>query len=96
MADSIDVYKGITDAIILTSLITLILFVGFNAQLLPTWIFINSLSLVLHTPLLSINMPSNLHYTLVSRDLDLLRLSTGEGLQEEMQSSDLASNLLNY
>ena len=41
-------------------------------SLLPTWMFINALSLIAHLPLLNSNMPANAHYFL-RKYLDILR-----------------------
>ena len=49
----------------------------FGGRLLPTWIYINSLQLVVYAPLVAISMPSNLHYFLVNY-LHLMRLNFGE------------------
>ena len=45
-----------------------------SGSLVPLWMFINSLSLVAHVPLLSENLPSNLSYCLV-KILDIVRLN---------------------
>ena len=34
---------------------------GFGGRLLPTWMFINSMQLVTHSPLLTTFMPANMH-----------------------------------
>ncbi len=43
-------------------------------DLLPTWMFINSLSLITHTPLMNTDMPANAH-NFLNRYLDLVRLN---------------------
>ena len=62
------------DIAMMSAIISLIFFIGIGGRLLPTWMFLNSLQLVVHTPLLSTNMPSNLHYFLV-KYLNLLRMN---------------------
>ena len=44
----------------------LLLLIGMNARLLPMWMFINSMQLFVHTPLLASYMPSSLNYFLKS------------------------------
>lgn len=51
----------------------LIFVIGIGGRDLPTWMFFNSLSLVLHVPLLPTNMPSNLHMFLIDY-LNLIRM----------------------
>ena len=45
-----------------------------GGRLLPTWMYINTLQLVVYTPLVTTNMPSNLHYFL-NNYLQLFRLN---------------------
>ena len=45
-----------------------------SGSLVPLWMFINSLTLIAHAPLLSESLPSNLSYYLV-KILDILRLN---------------------
>ena len=45
-----------------------------SGSLVPLWMFVNSLSLIAHVPLLSENLPSNLSYCLV-KILDIVRLN---------------------
>ena len=52
----------------------MILLIGFGGHLLPTWMFLNSLQLVSHVPMLDANMPANLHYFLAEY-LSLVQLS---------------------
>ena len=51
-----------------------LLFIGISGGLLPTWIFINSASLLMHIPLFNTGLPADLHYFL-TKYLDLLRLN---------------------
>ena len=48
--------------LIVMAIVVLLLFCG--GRLIPTWMFLNSLSLIAHLPLLAVLMPSNLHYFL--------------------------------
>ena len=52
------------DGALITVAGVLILFIGLGGRLLPTWMFLNSLQLIVHLPLLSKSMPSNLHFFL--------------------------------
>ena len=56
------------------SCVFLIVFLGIGANLLPTWMFVNSMQLIMHTALLKTSMPSNLHYFLIHY-LNLLRMN---------------------
>lgn len=52
-----------------------ILFIGLGGSLLPTWMFLNSLQLIVHLPLVATLMPSNLHMFLL-KYLSFMRLKT--------------------
>ena len=56
-----------------TALMGVMLLVGMGGSLLPTFMFLNSMQLIVHTPLLATNMPGNLHMFLL-KYLDMLRL----------------------
>lgn len=70
------------------------LFIGMGARLLPTWMFINSLQLIAHTPLLAANMPSNLNYFLV-QILGVARLNS-KHLDEVIESQERQDGISNY
>ena len=72
------------DMTIMSSSLTVNFFVGIGGRLLPTWMFLNSLQLIVHTPLLATNMPSNLHYFLV-RYLDMFRMNV-KSIDSDMES----------
>lgn len=72
----------------------LALFIGFGGRLLPTWMFINSMQLIAHTPLLQTNMPANLHMFL-QRYLDLLRLNV-ESFSQLLDVIETEKGILNY
>ena len=61
----------------------LVFVIGIGGRDLPTWMFLNSLSLVLHTPLLPTNMPSNLHMFLLDY-LNLIRMKI-ESVDEQVE-----------
>ena len=67
--DNFEIVRGLAIA-------TFILMFAFAAigSILPTWIFINSVSLVAHTTLLNTLMPGNVHY-IFNRYLNLVRLN---------------------
>ena len=82
----------------MSSSIFVVLFMGMGARLLPTWMFLNSMQLIAHTPLLNTYMPSNLHYFLI-KFLNLVRIfskaidETLEGWQHDgLQSYEMTQN----
>ena len=72
----------------------LLIFLGINANLLPTWMFLNSIQLIMHTALLSTSMPSNLHYFL-NHYLSILRMNP-ESLDLAMEVWLSESGLIDY
>lgn len=52
------------DVLSVTTFVPLLILLGIGGRLLPVWMFINSMQLLVHTPLLSMHMPANLHYFL--------------------------------
>ena len=46
------------------TMITFVMFSFVGGRLLPTWMYFNTLQLIVYTPLVTSNMPSNLHYFL--------------------------------
>ena len=61
------------DGALITVGCLLLIFIGLGGRLLPTWMFLNSLQLIVHLPLLSTSMPSNLHFFLV-KYLNFIRM----------------------
>lgn len=62
----------------------LLFFVGIGGRLLPTWMFLNSMQLFVHVPMLEIYLPGNLSYFLADY-LGRIRLKSGsiaEGINE--------------
>ena len=53
----------------------LLLLLGVGGRLLPTWMFLNSMQLIVHTPMLATYVPANLHYFLV-KYLSIFRLNS--------------------
>ena len=47
--------------------------IGIGGGILPTWMFLNTMSLIVHTPLLITDMPANLH-DFLQKYLDIMRL----------------------
>lgn len=72
----------------------LLILLGINANLLPTWMFINSMQLIMHTALLTTNMPSNLHFFLFHY-LNILRLNP-EALDLSVEAKLSESGLIDY
>ena len=56
----------VIDMISITSaaMMIFVMFSFVGGRLLPTWMYFNSLQLIVYTPLVTTNMPSNLHYFL--------------------------------
>ena len=50
--------------VICVVMLIVLLLLTCGGRLLPTWMFLNSLSLLAHLPLLGVMMPANLHYFL--------------------------------
>lgn len=67
----------------LACLFTVLAFMGFGPSMVTIWMFINTLQLILHTPLMAIPIPSNLHYFLV-RYLDVARLQVSYVTNHEL------------
>ena len=65
---------NIVDIVMFAVFLSLLFFLGINARLLPTWMFLNSMQLIVHAVLLSTSMPSNLHYFLWHY-LNLIRMN---------------------
>ena len=63
-AEELDEIIGYVSTFILAVLSLLFLLIGAGGRLLPTWMFVNSLQLFVHTPLLASYMPSGLAYFL--------------------------------
>ena len=72
----------------------LLFLLGINARMLPTWMFLNSIQLIIHSALLSTNMPSNLHYFLFHY-LNLFRLNP-EAVDLEMEIWQRESGQIDY
>ena len=60
-------------SLFLISLFLMLGFVGLGHKVLAFWMFVNSIQLVLHVPLLAIPIPANMHYFL-AQYLDIARL----------------------
>ena len=63
------------NGLMITCFLPMLLLLGFGGRLLPTWMFLNSMQLLVHTPLLATFMPANLHVFLVDY-LSVIRLSS--------------------
>lgn len=78
----------------LTIFCFLFLFVGLGARLLPTWMFLNSLQLIVHTPLIAAYMPANLNYFLIQL-LGIARLSSKK-IDEAIETWQWEEGFQNY
>ena len=65
-----------------------------GARLLPTWMFLNSLQLIAHTPLLATYMPANLNYFLIKL-LKIARLNVDK-IDEYMEAWEKQQGMDNY
>lgn len=72
----------------------LLLLMGFGGRLLPTWMFVNSMQLVTHSPLLTTFMPANMHVFLTDY-LGWLRLYSVE-LDFKLESWQHERGLYDY
>ena len=74
-ARAIDVFENVINSILMTGLLPMLFLIGLGGQLLPTWMFLNSLQLITHLPMIDAHKPANLHYFLVNY-LSLIRLNS--------------------
>lgn len=74
-ADAIDSLENFINSVVVLGLLPMMLILGFGGRLLPTWMFLNSLQLLAHLPMLDAHVPANLHYYLVYY-LSLIRLNS--------------------
>ena len=74
----------IVDIVMFVACMSLLFLLGMNARILPTWMFLNSIQLIMHSVLLSTSMPSNLHYFLLHY-LNLIRMSPPSYLNKETE-----------
>lgn len=70
----------------------MIFVIGIGGRDLPTWMFYNSLSLILHTPLLPTNMPTNLHIFLIDY-LNFIRFKI-ESVEQQIEQWQLKYGLI--
>lgn len=74
-AEMLDHVMTTLDTAMIASLAPMALYVGLGGRLLPIWMFLNSMQLVVHLPLLPTNMPGNAHYFL-THYLSYIRLNS--------------------
>ena len=72
----------------------LLLLLGVGGRLLPTWMFLNSMQLIVHTPMLATYVPANLHYFLV-KYLSIFRLNSKQ-INDLVKNWQLENGLFNY
>ena len=82
------------DGALVTVALVLLLFIGLGGRLLPTWMFLNSLQLIVHLPLISTSMPSNLHFFLI-KYLYFIRMSA-ESIDLQIEVWERESGLADY
>ena len=63
------------NVVLTMGLVPMLLVLGMGGKLLPTWMFINSLQLMTHIPMIDANVPSDLHYFLANY-LSVIRLDS--------------------
>ena len=61
----IDVFVDLFNGLMLTILLVLMIFIGLSGRLLPIWMFLNTMQLIVHTPLLATFMPPKINYFLL-------------------------------
>lgn len=76
------------------ALFAIVLFVGLGGRLLPTWMFLNSMQLIVHTPLVDTYMPTNLHI-FIQKYLNLFRLNANS-INDSLEEKDLEQGMDNY
>ena len=74
-AESLQQVEETMNGLMVTAFVPFLMLVGFGGRLLPTWMFLNSMQLIVHTPLLQTFMPSNLNLFFVDY-LNLVRLNS--------------------
>lgn len=74
-AEAIDSVTATANTMMVASMAPLVLFVGFGGRLLPTWMFLNSMQLIVHAPLLPVELPANVQY-FMSSYLHYIRLNS--------------------
>ena len=74
-AETIEQVSEVLDTLIVSTLIPFAFFLGVGGRLLPTWMFLNSMQLIVHLPLLPTFMPANLHVFL-THYLSYVRLNS--------------------
>ena len=77
-----------------TTLMGVMIFAGLGGRLLPTFMFLNSIQLIVHTPLLATYMPGNLHLFFL-KYLDMLRLKV-HLFDEALENSESDHGMENY
>ena len=84
----------VMDAALITVAFVLILFIGLGGRLLPTWMFLNSLQLIVHLPLISSIMPSNLHFFLI-KYLNFIRMRA-DSINEQVEVWEREAGLSSF
>ena len=83
-AELIDHMESFVNVLLFLAFVPLLLFVGFGGRLLPTWMFLNSLQLFVHLPLLETYLPANLS-SMLAYYLGYIRLNNvtfNDGISE--------------
>lgn len=71
----IDSLETKLQSVMLAIIVPVLLMIGLGGHLLPTWMFLNSLQLISHVPMLDAHIPASLHYFRV-KYLSLIRLDS--------------------
>ena len=74
-ARQIDSVKDGLNTMLVTGFAPIFFLIGLGGQLLPTWMFLNSLQLITHVPMIDAHLPATLHYFLVNY-LTIIRLDS--------------------
>ena len=93
-ARQIDSVSDIVNTILVTSFAPMFFLIGLGGQLLPTWMFLNSLQLITHVPMIDAHIPAPLHYFLVNY-LTMIRLDS-EKLGDEAETEQKEQGVANY
>lgn len=91
----IETMESLIDTTLLIVFIPFVFLIGFGGRLLPTWMFLNSMQLVVHIPTLQVYIPANLSYFLLHY-LQYIRLKIdgieGAFLDQEARMNTEVSN----
>ena len=93
-AQQIDSVSDMVNTMLVTGFAPMLFLVGLGGQLLPTWMFLNSLQLITHVPMIDAHVPATLHYFLVNY-LTMIRLDS-EKIGDQAEAEQKEQGVANY